>query len=120
MAVYCRNCGASMSDEVRYCAACGAAAPAPPTAYTRTVNSPLVRPRVGRMIGGVCQGLANQYRWDPVWVRVVAVITALFGGGLGAIAYIVMWIVVPEEPLMLPASTPYTQPQPPYRAPNGN
>jgi phage shock protein C len=109
-----------MSEEVRFCAACGAAAPTPPTAYSGTVGTRLIRPRVGRMIGGVCQGIANQYRWDPVWVRVVTVISALFGGGLGAVAYVVMWIVVPEEPLMLQSGVPYGQPPPPYRAPNGN
>ena len=40
----------------------------------------MVRPRMGRMIGGVCQGLANQYNWDVAWVRVLAVVLAVFGG----------------------------------------
>jgi phage shock protein PspC (stress-responsive transcriptional regulator) len=60
------------------------------------------------MIGGVCQGLANQYGWDVAWIRVIAVIAAVFGGGLGAVAYVVLWVVTPEEPLALPSGQPYT------------
>ncbi|AXC14424.1 hypothetical protein ACPOL_5170 [Acidisarcina polymorpha] len=60
------------------------------------------------MIAGVCQGLANQYGWDVTWVRVIAVISAIFAGGLGAIAYVVFWVVTPEEPLALPPGQSYT------------
>ena len=111
-----------MADEVRYCAACGAATPVPPTPVGGPTYSRLIRPRAGRIIGGVCQGLANQYRWDPIWVRVVAVLTAVFCGGLGAVAYIVMWVVVPEEPYLLPQGTATNYPQagPPYGTPNGS
>jgi phage shock protein C len=68
----------------------------------------MVRPRMGRMIGGVCQGLANQYNWDVAWVRVLAVVLAVFGGGIGAVAYVVLWIVTPEEPLALPPGPSFT------------
>ena len=57
---------------------------------------------MGRMIAGVCQGLANAYAWDVVWVRVITVLLTVFGGGSGLLAYIIFWIVMPEEPLMLP------------------
>jgi len=60
------------------------------------------------MIGGVCQGLANQYNWDVAWVRVLAVILAVFGGGIGAVAYVVLWIVTPEEALVLPPGPSFT------------
>ena len=109
MAVYCKNCGSSMSDEARFCSACGTVSSvAAPGAYARAAPRQLIRPRVGRMIGGVCQGIANQYAWDVAWVRVIAVIAAVFGGGLGAVAYIVLWVVTPEEPLPLPPAQPYT------------
>jgi len=64
----------------------------------------LIRPRAGRMIAGVCQGLANSYAWDVTWVRVIAVLLAIFGGGVGLIAYLVFWVVMPEEPLPMPQS----------------
>jgi phage shock protein C len=57
------------------------------------------------MVAGVCQGLANSYAWDVTWVRVITVLLAVFGGGIGLIAYIVFWVVMPEEPLALPQST---------------
>ena len=65
----------------------------------------LIRPRAGRMISGVCQGLANNYMWDVTWVRVITVLLAVFGGGAGIVAYVVFWVVMPEEPLLLPAGT---------------
>lgn len=107
MAVYCKNCGSSMADEARFCSSCGTVTSAP-GAYGRVAPRQLIRPRAGRMIAGVCQGIANQYNWDVAWVRVIAVITALFGGGLGAVAYVVLWIVTPEEPLSLPPGQPLT------------
>jgi phage shock protein C len=57
------------------------------------------------MVAGVCQGLANAYVWDVVWVRVITVLLAVFGGGVGLIAYLVFWVVMPEEPMPLPQTT---------------
>jgi len=109
MAMYCKSCGNSIAESARFCAGCGAAVPPPaPGSYSSAASRTLVRPRFGRMIGGVCQGLANQYNWDVAWVRVIAVVTALFGGGLGAVAYVVLWVVTPEEPLALPPGQSFT------------
>lgn len=63
------------------------------------------------MIAGVCQGLANSYAWDVVWVRVITVLLAVFGGGSGLLAYVIFWVVMPEEPIALPPpAAPYTPP----------
>jgi phage shock protein C len=40
--------------------------------------------------------------WDVTWVRVITVLLAIFGGGAGIVAYVVFWVVMPEEPLALP------------------
>ncbi len=107
MAMYCKSCGRSMVETARFCSACGAeAAPSMAGAYPAAAQRTLVRPRAGRMIGGVCQGLANQYGWDPAWVRVLSVVAAFFGGGIGGVVYIVLWVVTPEEPLALSAGQP--------------
>lgn len=50
-----------------------------------------------KVIAGVCGGLAKYLRLDPVIVRLIFVLLIMFGGG-GLIAYIILWIVVPEEP----------------------
>jgi phage shock protein PspC (stress-responsive transcriptional regulator) len=34
---------------------------------------------------------------DPIWVRIVFVLLALSGGGLGVLIYIVLWLVIPRE-----------------------
>lgn len=49
------------------------------------------------MIGGVCGGLAEYLSVDPTVLRVIFVVT-LFFGGAGAVAYLVLWLVIPEEP----------------------
>ncbi len=61
------------------------------------MNKRLYRSRRDKMIGGVAAGLANYFEIDPTLVRVLFIVT-LFLGGSGIIAYIVLWIVVPEEP----------------------
>jgi phage shock protein C len=107
MAVFCSNCGKTLGDDARYCSACGKPIYAAPPPFVQTR---MVRPRAGRMVAGVCQGLANNYRWDVVWVRVITVLATIFSSGAGLIAYIVFWLVMPEEPLALPPSQTYTQP----------
>jgi len=49
------------------------------------------------MIFGVCGGLARYFNIDPTIVRIVAV-ASLFAGTLGFWIYIIMAIIVPEEP----------------------
>lgn len=118
MAIYCRSCGRELNEGARFCPACGAPVYVPtPSAYVPPAR--LIRPRQGRMLAGVCQGLANAYLWDVAWVRVITVLLTLFGGGLGLVAYVVFWIVMPEEPLALPPVTPYQGPANPYQAGQG-
>jgi phage shock protein C len=57
----------------------------------------LYRSRTDRMLGGVAGGLGDYFDVDPVLVRLAWV--ALAFAGIGVVAYIVAWIIVPEEPL---------------------
>ncbi|HRJ31691.1 MAG TPA: PspC domain-containing protein [Cyclobacteriaceae bacterium] len=59
------------------------------------VTKKLFRDTDKKVIGGVASGLAAYLKMDIVIVRLIFIITAFFGG-LGFIAYIVFWIVVPE------------------------
>jgi phage shock protein PspC (stress-responsive transcriptional regulator) len=54
------------------------------------------RPRYGRKIAGVAEGIGNRYAVDPVIVRVALVVTALFGGA-GVMFYLLGWLMLPEE-----------------------
>jgi len=58
----------------------------------------LYRSRVKRVFGGVAGGLAEYMSIDPILVRVGFIIIAAING-IGALLYIIMWIVVPEAPL---------------------
>lgn len=56
----------------------------------------LRRSKDDRVIGGVCSGLGRYFGMDPILMRLLFVIFALAGGS-AFLAYIVLWIVVPEE-----------------------
>lgn len=64
-------------------------------------NKQLYRSRDDRMIGGVCAGLGEFFGIDPTIMRLFFVFGAIFFGFPGALVltYIVMLLVVPEEPL---------------------
>ena len=51
-----------------------------------------------RVIAGVCAGLADWIGWDIALVRLLYLIVSIFSAGFpGIIAYIILWIVMPEE-----------------------
>jgi phage shock protein C len=62
------------------------------------VNDRLYRSRDDRVISGVCAGLADRLDLDPSLVRIGWVVLTIATGGLLILLYIVMLIVVPEEP----------------------
>ena len=62
---------------------------------SNTVTKKLYRDREKGMIGGVASGLGYYFGIDTVWIR-LALILLVWGFGTGIIAYIILWIVVPE------------------------
>jgi phage shock protein C len=66
------------------------------------MKSRLYRSRGGKMIGGVCTGLADYFGIDPVLIRLLFIVL-LFFNGVGLLAYIILWIVVPWQPEYIPA-----------------
>ncbi len=58
----------------------------------------LVRPREGRVIAGVCAGVAGYVGMDVNLIRVLAAVLTVFTGGVGGVlVYLVGWAVIPEE-----------------------
>ena len=64
---------------------------------TQPMYKQLRRSRSDRMLGGVCGGIARYLGVDPVAVRVGYAILSFFRGGLGILAYFVLWLLMPEE-----------------------
>lgn len=58
----------------------------------------LWRSRRDKMIAGVCGGLARYWNIDPFWIRFSFVLVFLLGGAAFFI-YIIMWFIIPLEPL---------------------
>jgi len=58
----------------------------------------LYRSRKDRYIAGVCGGIAEYFHIDPVIVRIIAFILLLPGGLPGLVPYLILWVIIPENP----------------------
>ncbi len=69
----------------------------------------LVRRSDDRMLFGVAGGVADYLNVDPVIVRLMFVLLALFGKGLGVLLYIVLAIVMREEEAPVAKANPFDE-----------
>jgi phage shock protein C len=76
------------------------------------MNDRIYRSRDDRILAGVAGGLAEHWDADPSLVRLIWALLMIFTGGIALLVYIVMAIVVPEEPSSFDAF-PATGPPPP-------
>jgi phage shock protein PspC (stress-responsive transcriptional regulator) len=67
-----------------------------PTIHTADRPQLLRRATDGRLVAGVCAGLADYFDVDVVVVRVVAAALVLVGGA-GLPLYLAAWLLVPDE-----------------------
>ena len=56
----------------------------------------LYRSKKNRVIAGVCGGIAEYFNIDPTLVRLLWIFFVIIWGS-GILAYIIAWIVIPEE-----------------------
>ena len=63
----------------------------------KTQRAALRRSRNNRMIAGVCGGLGEFFGVDPFWFRLGFLIALVPGGVPGIAAYLVLWLMVPNE-----------------------
>jgi len=56
----------------------------------------LERSREHRMLGGVCGGIAKYLDWDVTLVRVGYILLSIFTAFSGVIAYLILWLVMPQ------------------------
>ncbi len=102
--MFCTSCGLELVGDHRFCHRCGTAT-GQGSAFSATVKPAqfLSRPREGGKIAGVCAGLGRYLGMDVTLVRIVVACLALTPPSFGLILYIVCWIAMPKDKLLLPA-----------------
>lgn len=56
----------------------------------------LSRPRHGKVIAGVCAGLARRFGMSATMVRVLTVLSCILPGPQ-FVAYLVLWVIMPKD-----------------------
>jgi phage shock protein C len=102
--MFCNYCGKEIQEDAFHCAYCGRRVGAPPA------RPSLRRLRSDRKIAGVCSGMAEYLDVDATIVRLVWLLLAIFTG-VGFIAYLIAWIVMPQEELLAPVPQPQHVPE---------
>ena len=101
--MFCPQCGKQVSGGANFCSNCGREI-VPPAA--RFYQTRIVRPRFERLVAGVLAGVSLHYGWDLTLVRILFVVFVCLTSGLGALAYIAAWILMPDAPYALPVGSP--------------
>ena len=59
----------------------------------------LKRSRTDRMIAGVCGGIGEYLGIDSNVIRLIWAIVSVFTVGTGVLAYLIAWLIIPEQAL---------------------
>lgn len=100
--MYCTNCGTQTGDSDKFCRECGRETTIGREANRQSASGydaprRLYRSTADKRIAGVCSGLARYFEVDVTLVRLLVVAGALCSGGLGLLAYIAAWIIMPRD-----------------------
>jgi phage shock protein PspC (stress-responsive transcriptional regulator) len=89
----CPWCAETIRAEALKCRFCGSVLD---RSATRLLTHPWVRPRRGRMLAGVCAGLADQFGISVTLVRLAFVLGTIFTGVL-PLVYVAFWLAMSDE-----------------------
>jgi len=105
--MFCTRCGFECRPDDRFCSRCG----------TRTgvgeegsVGKPLLLDKRNKKIAGVCAGFARYLEVDVILVRVIWLCVALTAG-IGVLAYLAAWIIMPSDSGLAPQPVYHVHPQ---------
>jgi phage shock protein C len=91
--MYCTKCGVELREDDRFCSRCGARTAVAPGPF---VQKSLMLDKRNKKIGGVCAGFARYFEVDVILVRVLWLAIAL-ATGVGFLAYLAAWIIMPSD-----------------------
>ena len=108
--MYCTHCGIEVAPHASFCPSCGGAQPG------AVMNRRMVRPVIGRKIGGVCLAIANYLNTDVVLIRVIAVVLFFLPVPFVPVTltYFICWLVIPSQEYM-PMAAPQAPPPTPVQ-----
>jgi len=87
----CPYCAEEIREEAVKCRFCGSRLDGNVLAMEWT------RREENKMIAGVCAGLAAQFDISVTLLRLAFVLMCVFGGGVGILVYVILWIIMPTE-----------------------
>lgn len=93
--MYCTKCGLELREGDRFCSRCGARTPAAGPVLHEAAY-PLRLDKQNKKIAGVCAGFARHMGVDVTLMRVLWLGIALCTG-VGFLAYLAAWIVIPND-----------------------
>lgn len=82
-----------------------------PESVSQPLSQPLfIRPRSGRILAGVCAGIAERWHLDVTLVRLLTAVLGLISG-LGVVAYLAAWLLTPsaDGPAPLHPDAPFAR-----------
>jgi len=105
--MYCTNCGTQIGDSDKFCRECACETKVGRDAKRQNTSGDsaprrLYRVTTEKRIAGVCAGLARYFEVDVTLVRLLVVAGTLCSGGLGLLAYIAAWIIMPKDTEIMP------------------
>lgn len=74
-------------------------------------NSGLYRSNRQNMIAGVMGGIAERFGWNVTLLRIIFVVVACMSAAFpGILVYLVLWLLIPKQPLRIDSSSDYQHP----------
>jgi len=92
--MYCTKCGVELPDQDCFCSRCGTATGVAPR--VEAPSRPLLLDKSNKKVAGVCAGFARYFDVDVTLVRVIWLAVAICTG-VGFIAYLAAWIIIPSD-----------------------